>query len=73
MSISKPAIGWIRWTAILPILAASGCVSVVNDSAICHGTEVSRTAHAAALAEDGGDMSVVTGAYLIRQIDAACQ
>jgi len=48
-------------------------VSVVNDSAICHGTEVSRTAHAAALAADGGDRSVITGAYLIRQIDAACQ
>ena len=73
MSISKPAIGWIRWTAILPILAASGCVSAVNDSAICDGTEASRTAHAAALASDGGDKSVITGAYLIQQIDAACQ
>jgi len=45
----------------------------VSDSAICNGTEASRTAHAAALAEDGGDNSVITGAYLIRQIDAACQ
>jgi len=58
---------------MMPILAASGCVHAVSDSAICHGTEASRTAHAAALAEDGGDRSVITGAYLIRQIDAACQ
>jgi hypothetical protein len=32
-----------------------------------------RTAHAAALAKDGGDASVVTGARLIRLMDAACQ
>ena len=52
---------------------AASCTSAVSDSAICNGTEASRTAHAAALAEDGGDRSVITGAYLIRQIDAACQ
>lgn len=73
MSISRRASGWMRWTSILPILAASGCVSAVNDSAICDGTEASRTAHAAALASDDGDKSVITGAYLIQQIDAACQ
>ena len=55
------------------ILTVSGCARAVSDSAICDGTAASRTAHAAALAEDGGDKSVVTGAYLIRQIDAACQ
>jgi hypothetical protein len=40
--------------------------------AICLGTQASRKAHAAALAQDGGDASVVTGARLISQIDAAC-
>ena len=52
---------------------AAGCTSVVSGEAICDATDASRTAHAAALAEDGGDRSVVTGAYLIRQIDAACK
>lgn len=50
-----------------------GCANVVSDKAICAGTDASRTAHAAALAEDGGDQSVITGALLIQQIDAACQ
>lgn len=53
-------------------LPASGCVTVGSAKAICDGTETSRTAHAAALAKDGGDLSVVTGATLISQIDAAC-
>jgi len=51
---------------------AASCTSVVSGEAICDATAASRTAHAAALAEDGGDKSVTTGAYLIRQIDAAC-
>jgi hypothetical protein len=50
----------------------SGCVSAVNSNAICDGTSSARTKHAAALARDGGDASVVTGANLIMMIDAAC-
>jgi hypothetical protein len=52
---------------------ATSCVNVASQSAICDGTAATRTAHAAALAEDGGDLSVTTGARLIRQIDAACR
>lgn len=52
---------------------AIGCVSAVSERAICDGTDAARTQHAAALAADGGDMSVVTGARLIRQLDAACK
>lgn len=59
------------WATILMLLAA-GCTNVVNQAAICDATAASRTAHAAALAEDGGDRSVVTGALLIQQIDVAC-
>ena len=59
--------------ATIPIWLGASCTNAVSGNAICHGTEVSRTAHAAALAADGGDRSVITGAYLIRQIDAACQ
>jgi uncharacterized protein YceK len=54
-------------------MLVSGCASVVSETAICDATAASRTDHAAALAADGGDRSVVTGALLIRQIDAACQ
>ena len=53
----------------LPVV---GCVSVANQAAICDGTSAARTAHAAALAQDGGDASVVTGAALIRLLDAGC-
>jgi hypothetical protein len=52
---------------------AAGCTNAVSGEAICDATAASRTAHAAALAEDGGDRSLITGAYLIRQLDAACQ
>lgn len=54
----------------MPLVA--GCTNVVSGEAICDGTAISRTEHAAALAEDGGDKSVITGSRLIQQIDAAC-
>lgn len=60
----------------LTILAccATGCVSAGrSDSAICDGTEAARTAHAAALADDGGPRSIETGARLIRLLDAGCR
>jgi len=46
---------------------------VVSSNAICDGTAAARTKHAASLAEDGGDKSVVTGALLISMIDGACK
>ena len=52
--------------------AVTGCEIAASDRAICDGTSVDRTAHAAALARDGGDLSVTTGAALIRKLDAAC-
>lgn len=52
----------------------SGCASVeVSQTAICDGTAKARTDHAAALAEDGGDKSVKTGAHLIMLIDSGCR
>lgn len=39
---------------------------------ICSGTEQDRTAHAAALARDGGAESQRTGRALIAKIDAGC-
>jgi hypothetical protein len=50
-----------------------GCVSAVNNNAMCDGTAEARTKHAAALADDGGDTSVVTGARLIAVIDTVCK
>ncbi|WP_212525838.1 hypothetical protein [Actibacterium sp. MT2.3-13A] len=57
--------------AALTLLAA-GCATAPSDSAICDGTRHLRAQHAAALAADGGDRSVVTGAALIAAIDAGC-
>lgn len=59
------------WGTIL-LLVAVGCTSVASEGAICDGTDAARREHAAALAVDGGDRSVVTGARLIRLIDAGC-
>ena len=53
-------------------LLVSGCATAPSTSAICDGTVQSRTDHAAALAADGGPLSLVTGAFLIQQIDAGC-
>ncbi len=50
----------------------TGCASGVSEPAICDGTATARTEHAAALAADGGDLSVVTGARLIKLMDAGC-
>ena len=58
---------------MIPLLCATGCVSVASSNAICDGTAAIRTEHAAALAADGGDKSVVTGARLIAMIDGACR
>jgi len=64
----------LRAISVMTLLCfVSGCASAVNNSAICDGTAAARTKHAAALAEDGGDASVVTGATLVMMIDAACK
>jgi hypothetical protein len=59
--------------AMILLFFVSGCVSAVSSNAICDATSAIRTEHAAALAADGGDKSVVTGARLINSIDAACR
>jgi len=56
---------------ILTLLNA-GCVSAVSERAICDGTASARREHAAALANDGSDRSLVTGARLIKLLDAGC-
>lgn len=65
--------GWTRSAICLTLtLLVSGCATAPNNAAICDGTAQSRTSHAAALVADGGAQSLVTGALLIRQIDAGC-
>lgn len=64
----------MKWLLVMMLaLCASGCVSVASDAALCGGTETARREHAAALAADGGDRSVLTGAKLIRLMDAGCR
>lgn len=64
----------IRWFVIMTsLMLVTGCMrGGVSDAAVCAGTEQATTDHAAALADDGGPRSVLTGAYLIRQLDAGC-
>lgn len=63
----------MKWLlAMICLSFVSGCVSAASDAAICGGTEAARREHAAALALDGGDRSVLTGAKLIRLVDAGC-
>ena len=54
------------------MLLGAGCVSVASEQAICDGTATARKEHAAALATDGGNLSVTTGARLIKLMDAGC-
>lgn len=58
---------------IVLTMLSSGCVNVASGEAICDGTAAARREHAAALADDGGPLSLVTGARLIRVIDAGCR
>lgn len=58
--------------ALIPLFFVIGCANVGSLDALCHGTETARREHAAALAVDGSDREVVTGARLIASIDAAC-
>ena len=58
---------------IVLMMLNAGCVSVASNSAICDGTAAARTEHAAALAIDSGPRSLVTGARLIRLVDAGCR
>lgn len=57
---------------MIPLCFASGCVNAVSGEALCAGTEQARAEHAAALASDGGPLSLVTGSRLIRLVDAGC-
>lgn len=49
-----------------------GASAPVESPPLCDGTEAERTAHAAALARDGGPESRRTGRVLIARIDAGC-
>lgn len=58
---------------LIPLCFVIGCVNAGSLDALCDGSEAARREHAAALAVDGSDRAVVTGARLIRQIDYACR
>jgi hypothetical protein len=50
----------------------TGCGIEVSGDAMCSGIARAVSDHAAALADDGGDRSVTTGARLIALLDAGC-
>jgi hypothetical protein len=60
------------WVMILA-LPLGGCLNAGSGEAVCDGTAQARTEHAAALALDGGPLSLVTGARLIKLTDAGCR
>ena len=51
---------------------ASGCATVISESASCDATKKMKADHAKALVIDGGDLSVTTGKRLISALDAGC-
>ena len=57
-------------------MIVTGCLRadppVTDAQALCDGTKRLRSDHAAALAEDGGPLSVTTGRRLIATLDAGC-
>ena len=64
-------------TLILPmtLLFCASCSNIAtpaSDSAICDATRASRADLAATLAVSADDAAVVSGARLIRQMDAGC-
>ena len=62
----------MKWFLLLmPIWLAQACAPV-SLPALCTASVLPMNDHAAALIEDGGDRSVVTGDYLMRVIDAGC-
>lgn len=56
------------------LFCASSCAPVtpVSGDALCGGTRKARADHAEALAAEGSARAVITGARLIRLIDAGC-
>ena len=61
----------MRLWLLIPPMLASGCATGSLD-AFCAAAASDAAAHAAALVDDGGDLSVVTGQNLISRMDAAC-
>jgi hypothetical protein len=53
---------------VIPMLLVIGCAN----PNVCSGTKELRDNHKVALLADGGDESVVSGAILLRTIEAAC-
>lgn len=72
MNMLKQETVLIKLALVMLTLAVTSCANVVSNEAICDGTAIDRTEHARALAHDGGDQSVITGAKLIKKIDVAC-
>ena len=63
---------WKTAAALASMICVTACVSAGSGEAICEATARLRTDHAAALAQDGGNLSVETGYTLISALDAGC-
>lgn len=57
---------------LITLAACSPSMIPVPADVICRETRAARAEHMAALLEDGGDRSVLTGQRLVSLIDSAC-
>lgn len=57
----------------LSLTACGGLSAPDGRSGVCAGLRPLSDAHAAALLEDGGDRSVVTGERLLAGVEAGCR
>ena len=62
----------MKWFLLLTLTLLAQACAPVSLPALCTESVLPMSEHAAALIEDGGDRSVVTGDYLLRVIDAGC-
>jgi hypothetical protein len=63
---------WCSGTGCVPVTQTPSEPPPISGAVICEETRQERTAHAAALAETQDERVLMTGALLIRKLDAGC-
>ena len=62
-----------RLLLLTPLMLVASCATApTSGDAVCSIWKEGAARHAAALVDDGGDRSVLTGQNLIARMDAAC-
>lgn len=61
-----------RLMIVAATVSLTACANLPDSPAICVASETARKAHAAALVQDGGPVSLNTGERLLSGLRAAC-